>query len=98
MHTTDAPPAVNTSVLEALRDKIAAFVENAHPDLATAKLRIADLEVDRRLTDEYSVALRDELCPRFRERLYYVSVSDYIGRNGRKFVDVSIDMKRGLAI
>jgi hypothetical protein len=98
MHTTDAPTAVDVSVLEALRDKIAAFVETANPDLATAKLRIADLEVDRRLAEEYSVALRDELCPQFRERLYYISVTDYTGRNGRKFVDVSIDMKRGLAI
>ena len=98
MPTTEAPHEIDTQILAVLRDKIAAFVETADPDLAGATLRIPDLEIDRRLAEQYSLSLRDELCSQFTERLYYVSVADYTGRNGRRFADVTIDMKRGLAI
>lgn len=98
MHTAEVAPVIDEQIVAVLSDMIAAFVDNADPNLASAKLRIPDIEIDRRLSDKYGLALRDELCTRFRERLYYISVTDYTGRNGRKFADVSIDMKRGLAI
>ena len=98
MHPATTTSELDQTVLTTLRDKIANFVERADPDLAKASLRVADITVDRQQREAYSTALRDVLCPMFRERLYYVSVAEYFGRNGRKFVDVQIDMKRGLAI
>ena len=98
MHTKEANPEIDQSVLSRLREEIITFIQDANANLANAKLRIPDLEIDRQLAEEYSLMLRDELGPRFNERLYFVTVSDYTGRNGRRFADVAIEMKRGLLI
>lgn len=99
MHTTEAALKIEPAVLAMLSEKIAGFIENAGPELAKAELRIADVVIDdHELRNLYGQALRDELRPRFEGWLYYVQVQDYTGRNGKKFVDVLITMKRGLLI
>lgn len=98
MHTTETKSELDQSALAQLREEIVAFLENANANLANAKLRIADIEIDHHLCEQYSLVLREELGTKFKERLYYVTVSDYSGRNGRHFVDVVIEMKRGLLI
>ncbi len=100
MHPTESTETFDENVLEALREKIVRFLENTEGiEMANATLRIADVAINHHIvSDEYSRALRDELCSRFSDRLYYITVTDYTGRNGRRFADVKIEMKRGLLI
>lgn len=99
MHTTDRTAELDKNVVEVLRQKIVHFVtETEGLEIAKATLRVADVEISRSQEEAYSLALRDEICPQFKDRLYYITVNDYTGRNGRRFADVSIEMKRGLLI
>ena len=98
MHTKETTTEIDQAILAVLSEEVTAFVESANSNLANAKLRIADIEIDRHLREEYGLALREELGTKFKERLYYITVSDYTGRNGRHFVDIAIEMKRGLLI
>lgn len=99
MHTTEATQMIDSALVSTLCARITHLIETADPDLTKLELRIAGIAIDdRNLLDQYGQALREELCPKFREQLYYVSVQDYTGRNGKRFLDVSIEMKRGLLI
>lgn len=99
MNDTEVEPKVDPAVLAPLTEKLSVFFQSAHPDLARAELRIADIDISgRRLLEEYGYALTSEMREKFKERIYDITVQQYLGRNGRKFVDVRITMRRGLLI
>ena len=99
MNDTEVEPQVDPAVLRALSEELVAFLKTAHADLSRAELRIADIDISgHRLLENYGYALTNEMRDTFKERIYDITVQQYLGRNGRKFVDVRITMRRGLLI